>query len=161
LLEVPTYRIPAFKTIWFKTWYRLKEFVLIAWPILIIGSIVLGILQYFHLDKTINQLLSPLTLLLGLPVVVGTTLIFGILRKELSLIMLLQALGTKEVLTVMSKTQVMTFTIFVVFYIPCMATIAALWREIGLKKTLLATCFTFLIACLLGLGSRFFGLIFS
>jgi len=161
LLEVPTYRIPAFKTIWFKTWYRLKEFVLIAWPILIIGSIVLGILQYFHLDKTINQLLSPLTLLLGLPVVVGTTLIFGILRKELSLIMLLQALGTKEVLTVMSKTQVMTFTIFVVFYIPCMATIAALWREIGLKKTLLATCFTFFIACLLGLGSRFLGLIFS
>jgi len=160
LLEVPTYRIPAFKTIWVKTWYRLKEFVLIAWPILIIGSIVLGILQYFHLDKAINQLLSPLTLLLGLPIAVGTTLIFGILRKELSLIMLLQALGTKKVLTVMSKTQVMTFTIFVVFYIPCMATIAALWREIGLKKTLLAVSFSFLIACLLGMVSRFLGPLF-
>ncbi len=157
LLEVPNYRIPALRTIWFKSWYRLKEFVVIAWPILVIGSVILGILQYFHWDSIINHLLSPLTLLLGLPVAVGTTLIFGILRKELSLIMLLQALGTKEVLTVMTKTQVLTFTIFVVFYIPCMATIAALWREIGLKKTIMATVFTFGIACLLGVMTRFLG----
>jgi ferrous iron transport protein B len=116
----------------------------IAWPILIVGSVILGILQFFQLDKVINTLCLPITIPLGLPWVVGTTLIFGILRKELSLIMLLQALGTKEVLTVMTKGQILTFTIFVVFYIPCAATIAALWREFGGKKTGFAVIFSFM-----------------
>jgi ferrous iron transport protein B len=85
----------------------------------------------------INNLFSPLTSLLGLPLVVGTTLIFGVLRKELSMLMLIQALGTVNVVSVMSTTQIMTFTIFIIFYIPCVATIAVLWREIGSKRTLL------------------------
>ncbi|MDL1969580.1 MAG: ferrous iron transport protein B [Candidatus Desulfofervidaceae bacterium] len=155
LLEVPTYRIPSFKTIWFKSWYRLKEFIVIAWPILIIGSIILGILQFFHVDNIINSLCRPITAPLGLPLAVGTTLIFGILRKELSLVMLLQALGTKDVLTVMTKGQILTFTIFVVFYIPCMATIAALWEEVGARKTVFAIFFSFAIAFILAFLTRF------
>ena len=55
--------------------------------------------------------------------------------------MLTQALGTSQVLTVMTKAQVMVFTVFVTFYIPCLATIAALWKEIGKKGALLAILF--------------------
>jgi ferrous iron transport protein B len=95
-------------------------------------------MEYFGMERYVNWFLSPLTTLLGLPDAVGTTLIFGLLRKELSLIMLTQALGTTQVLTVMTKTQIMVFTIFVTFYIPCLATIAALWREIGKKGALMA-----------------------
>ena len=155
LLEVPNYHLPSYKTVWIKSWYRLKEFIVIAWPILIIGSIVLGILQFFQLDKIINTLCLPITVPLALPPEVGTTLIFGILRKELSLIMLLQALGTKDILTVMNKGQILTFTIFVVFYIPCAATIAALWREIGGKKTGLAIIFSVMIAFTVAILFRF------
>ena len=155
LLEVPNYRIPAFKTVWFKSWYRLKEFVVIAWPILIIGSIILGILQFFQIDNIINTICRPITAPLGLPLAVGTTLIFGVLRKELSLIMLLQALGTKDVLNVMTRGQILTFTIFVVFYIPCVATIAALWEEVGTRKTLFAIFFSFVIAFILAFLTRF------
>ncbi|HDD35346.1 MAG TPA: ferrous iron transport protein B [Candidatus Desulfofervidus auxilii] len=154
ILEVPKYHLPSFRSIFVKSWYRIKEFIIIAWPILIIGSIILSILQFFHLDNVINTLCSPVTFLLGLPTVVGTTLIFGILRKELSLIMLLQALGTKEVLYVMTKGQILTFTVFVIFYIPCLATIAALWREIGARKTIFAILFTTFIALLLGILTR-------
>lgn len=155
LLEVPNYHLPSYKTVWIKSWYRLKEFIVIAWPILIVGSIVLGILQFFQLDKIINTLCLPITIPLALPPEVGTTLIFGILRKELSLIMLLQALGTKDILTVMNKGQILTFTIFVVFYIPCAATIAALWREIGGKKTGLAIIFSVMIAFTVAILFRF------
>lgn len=155
LLEVPNYHLPSYKTVWIKSWYRLKEFIVIAWPILIVGSIVLGILQFFQLDKIINTLCLPITIPLALPPEVGTTLIFGILRKELSLIMLLQALGTKDILTVMNKGQILTFTIFVVFYIPCAATIAALWREIGGKKTGLAIIFSVMIAFTMAILFRF------
>ena len=154
LLEVPKYHIPSFKSIAVKSWYRLKEFIVIAWPILVVGSIILSILQFFHLDKIINTFCLPITLILGLPEVIGTTLIFGILRKELSLIMLLQALGTQELLTVMTKGQILTFTVFVVFYMPCLATIAALWQEIGAKKTIFALIFTTLIAFFFGVLTR-------
>ena len=86
---------------------------------------------------------------------VGTTLIFGILRKELSMLMLIQALGTANVISVMSTTQIMTFTIFIIFYIPCVATIAVLWREIGSKRTLFTIAFTSILAIILATITRF------
>ena len=45
----------------------------------------------------VNDLCRPFTALLGLPAAVGTTLIFGIMRKELALIMLTEALGTTQI----------------------------------------------------------------
>jgi ferrous iron transport protein B len=84
------------------------------------------------------------------------TLIFGLLRKELSMIMLTQALGTTQIIKVMTKSQILVFTIFVTFYIPCLATIAALWKEIGKKRTLLSILFTLSVAILISLATRIF-----
>lgn len=160
ILEIPAYQLPPLKNTLKKSWYRIKEFIVIAWPILIVGSAILSLMEYGKVDLYFNRFLSPLTHLLGLPVSVGTTLIFGLLRKELSLIMLTQALGTSQVLTVMTKTQIIVFTVFVTFYIPCLATIAALWREIGKKGALLAILFTLCVAIILALATRvFFGII--
>lgn len=132
---------------------------MIAWPILIAGSALLALMEYGGIERYINWAISPLTYLLGLPFSVGVTLIFGLMRKELSMIMLTQALGTTQVLTVMTKTRVMVFTVFVIFYIPCLATIAALWKEIGKKGALLAVFFTLSVAILLALMTRiFFGI---
>jgi len=155
ILEIPAYHIPSIKVALAKTWLRMKEFIFVAWPLLVVGSTVLSLLKYFKTDILINQFFSPVTLLLGLPIVVGTTLVFGILRKELSMLMLIQALGTNNVISVMSATQIMTFTIFIIFYIPCVATIAVLWKEIGSKRTMFTIVFTFLIALFLGTVTRF------
>jgi ferrous iron transport protein B len=154
ILEIPAYQWPPIRNTLKKSWYRIREFIVVAWPILIAGSALLALMEYFGVERYINWFLSPLTWLLGLPDSVGTTLIFGLLRKELSLIMLTQALGTTEVLTVMTKSQVMVFAIFVTFYIPCLATIAALWKEIGKKGALLAIFFTLSVAILLALATR-------
>lgn len=155
ILEIPSYHIPSIKVALAKTWLRMKEFIFIAWPLLIVGSTILSLLQYYKADMLINNFFSPLTSLLGLPLVVGTTLIFGILRKELSMLMLIQAIGTTDVIAVMSSTQIMTFTIFVIFYVPCVATIAVLWREIGSKKTLFTIAFTSILAVILATITRF------
>ncbi len=155
ILEIPAYHIPSIKVALAKTWLRMKEFIFIAWPLLIIGSTILSLLQYYKADMLINNFFSPLTSLLGLPLVVGTTLIFGILRKELSMLMLIQAIGTSSIATVMSATQIMTFTIFVIFYVPCVATIAVLWKEIGSKRTLFTVIFTFILAVILATITRF------
>jgi ferrous iron transport protein B len=154
VLVIPSYKIPSLKTILAKSWLRSKDFIIFAWPILIAGSLILSFAEVYNWDHAINMALSPLMKLLDLPQAVGMTLIFGILRKELSMIMLIQALGTTDVASVMSSVQIMVFTIFVVFYFPCLATLGILTREVGWKKAVAASALTFCLAIMLSLLTR-------
>jgi ferrous iron transport protein B len=158
LMEIPEYRIPSFLNVVHKSWRSLKDFMLVGWPILIGGSTVLSLLKFYGFDESVNAGLAPITGLLGLPMAVGTTLIFGIMRKELSLVMLHEALGTTQLATVLTQTQLLTFTVFVIFYIPCAATIAALSRETGWRGAFLAVFGSLALALALGLLTRFVGL---
>jgi ferrous iron transport protein B len=159
ILEMPSYHVPSLKSIVLKTWLRVKEFIYIAWPLLIGGSMVLNYLNYTGVDQYINHVLSPLTLLLGLPAAVGITLIFGILKKELTLVMLIQALGTSHILSVLTRTQILTFTVFVIFYVPCIATLGVLYKEFRFKKMILIMGITMGLATLLSLIVRMAGII--
>jgi len=160
VLVIPSYKRPELKTILAKTWLRSKDFIIFAWPILIAGSLVLSLVDVFGWDQIITALLSPLLRLLDLPAEVGMTLIFGILRKELSMIMLIQALGTTNVASVMSSTQILVFTVFVVFYFPCLATFGILGREVGWPRAIAASLLTFFLAVLLGVAARLLGPLF-
>ena len=147
ILEIPKYHLPGIKSLFNKTWFRLKEFVTVALPLLIVGSVVLEVIEYFKLDGPINSFLSPFTTgVLGLPSVIGITLIFGIMRKELALLLLFSALGTQNVSDVMSIGQILTFTTFVTFYLPCLATFAALSKELKFNKSMIITLSTIVLA---------------
>ena len=154
LMEVPAYRVPAPRVVALKTWWRLREFVVVAFPLLVVGSAVLGLIEFFGWQHVINAALSPLMAILGLPHSVGLTLIFGVLRKELSLLMLMQALGTTHVLAVMSVAQVLIFTLFVPFYLPCLATMASMVRELGWKLTIAAAGALLALALVISLLAR-------
>ncbi len=154
LMELPAFRLPAVKVVLMKTWWRLREFVLVAFPLLVAGSAVLSLIEFYGWQQVINAALSPLTALLGLPRAVGLTLIFGVLRKELSLLMLMQALGTTNVASVMSVAQILIFTLFVTFYIPCMATLASLYRELGWRLTAAAATALLVLAVAISLAAR-------
>ncbi len=154
IMEIPPYRIPTLRTLLAKTWWRMKEFVVIAWPLLIIGSAALSLAEFWKIDQLINAALSPVTAILALPAAVGTTLIFGIMRKELSMLMLMQALGTTDIATAMTPAQMMIFTMFVVFYIPCLATITVLWKELGKGRTILIATLTLVLAIVIGALTR-------
>ncbi|MBZ0181015.1 MAG: ferrous iron transport protein B [Melioribacteraceae bacterium] len=161
ILEIPKYHMPSYTTVMNKTWFRLKEFIVVAWPLLVVGSIILELITHFNWVEGINSFIAPFTSgLLGLPAAVGITLLFGIMRKELALILLFAALGTRDVLSVMTLTQVFSFTIFVTFYVPCLATIAALARELNWKNALLISVITAVIAVLLSVGLRLIGITF-
>jgi ferrous iron transport protein B len=151
VMEIPPYRIPSARTLLVKTWLRLKDFVYYAWPLLILGSMVLGLVEFFRWTSSINAILSPLTGLLGIPRVLGIPLVFGLLRKELSMLMLFQALGTENAASVLSPQQIYIFTLFVVFYIPCLGTIGALLRQVGSKRTLAVILLSLFLS--VGLGS--------
>jgi ferrous iron transport protein B len=134
ILEIPSLKVPRVGAILRKTWLQVYAFVKFAWPILIAGSLVLSLLGYFRADRWINDVLAPLVVKgLGLPHELGVTLVFGFLRKELSLIMMLQALGVdyQNLMTVISREQLVVFTVFISFFIPCLSTFAILWKEIG------------------------------
>ncbi len=154
ILEMPVYRLPTLKTVTAKAWFRIREFIFEAWPVLIIGSIVLAVMNFYSVTDYINTALQPFNWLLGLPKQVGTPLVFGIFRKELSMIMLAQAFGTTNYAAVMTTQQMIVFTVFVVFYIPCFATMISIRNELGSKAMWAITGLTVLVATLAALLVR-------
>jgi ferrous iron transport protein B len=151
IMEMNDYRIPHMKTVAKQTWFRLREFIVMAFPLIIAGSFVIKIAEIANLLEPIASIFSPVTVTwLGLPAVTGIALIFGVLRKELTLVMLATLLGTTNFALVMTEAQMIVFTLVVMLYIPCVATIGALVKEFGWKKALLITVFEIALALLLG-----------
>jgi ferrous iron transport protein B len=106
----------------------------IVMPLLVGGSVVLALLGHFGADAVINTLLTPLTSWwLGLPLVLGLPLLFGVLRKELSLLMIFQALGTPNLEAVLQPVQIITLLVFITFYVPCISTFAVMLRTLGAR----------------------------
>jgi ferrous iron transport protein B len=132
IMEVPPLRRPYPRIVIRKVWMRLREFVVVAWPVLIVSSIVLSMVSFAGMDGAINRFLSPLTTTwLHLPAAVGIPLFLGLFRKELTLVMLGVALGTDAISTVLSHGQILVLVVFTMLYVPCVATLAAQFREGG------------------------------
>ncbi len=154
ILEMPVYRVPTLRTVANKAWWRIREFIVEAWPLLIVGSVTLSVLSFINATVVFNALLRPLSWLLGLPGEVGIPLIFGVLRKELSLVMLGQALGSMTFSQVLTPVQMITYAVFVVFYVPCLATMLVIRKEMGTKAMWAVIGMTTLIATLASLLAR-------
>jgi ferrous iron transport protein B len=133
--EIPSFAWPKIDSLLRKTWERTRDILTIVTPLLVAGSVVLALLVHVHADVVINTLLSPITSWwLGLPIVLGVPILFGILRKELSLLMIYQALGTMDISLYMDRVQITTFLMFLTFYIPCVSTFAVMLKTIGRKE---------------------------
>ncbi|MGQ9625157.1 MAG: ferrous iron transport protein B [Candidatus Bathycorpusculaceae bacterium] len=152
IMEMPPYKKPSIKNIALKTWSRTRDFVYIAFPMIVAGSTLLVALDVSGFMNHIVAGSSPLISdWLGLPAVAGIPLIFGILRKELTLILLENALLQQGMaLTDLNAIQMIVFSLVVMIYIPCIATIAALNREFGWKKALAITLIEVSLALLIG-----------
>jgi ferrous iron transport protein B len=70
--------------------------------------------------------------------------------------MMLQALGVEytNLLTVISREQILVFTVFVSFFIPCLSTFAILWKETGKKVAFLSVGLSIGVALLVSLMVR-------
>jgi len=147
IMAMPDYKCPNLKTVFLQTWLRLKEFIIIAGPFVVISGILISWAHLAGWLSAITDILKPITVnWLGLPAATGILLIFGILRKELILLMLATLLGTTHFTDVLTPIQMITLAIVSMFYIPCVALIAALWKEFGWKKTLVITLFKIIFA---------------
>ncbi len=151
IMEMPRYRKPVMKIILKQTWIRLKDFVYFAFPIIIVANVVMEIFSIFNWIKPVANFLKPvMTNFLGLPPLAGITFLFGILRKELTLVMLSTLYHTTNFAKVLTPRQIFIFGFVTMIYIPCVATIAALKREFGWKRATAVTVGEFIGAIVLG-----------
>ena len=162
IMEMPEYRLPIPKNILMQAWKELRSFVFMAFPIIIGATFLIKLVEVAGWLGPISQALSPITVLwLGLPAIVGITLIFGMLRKELALIMLAALLGTQVFSDVLTPVQMITFAIVTMFYVPCAATVAVLNKEHGWKVALGISIFEIIFAIVLaGVVARLLTLFF-
>ncbi|HSN40495.1 MAG TPA: nucleoside recognition domain-containing protein, partial [Burkholderiales bacterium] len=149
ILEIPRYALPKWRALLAETWARTSDVLTIVTPLLIGGSVVLALLHHIGADSAINTLLTPVTSWwMGLPLVLGVPILFGILRKELSLLMIYQALGTFDIGALLNWTQIMTLLLFLTFYIPCISTFAVMLKTIGRRDALLSATLSVGVALL-------------
>ena len=150
IMEMPRFRKPVFKVIFRQTWVRLKEFFYFAMPIIITANVVMEGLILLKFIGPVSTALSPVSTFLGLPPLATITLLFGVLRKELTLIMLATFYQTTNFAKVLTPQQIFIFGFVTMIYIPCVATIAALKREFGNFTAFLVSIGEFIGALLIG-----------
>ena len=156
--EIPAFAVPRWRPLLVETWVRTRDILTIVTPLLVGGSVVLALLGHVGADRWVNTLLTPVTVWwLGLPLALGVPLLFGVLRKELSLLMLFQALGTQDIGTLLDAAQIVTLLLFLSFYVPCVSTFAVMLKTIGRRDALLSVAISvgaaLLIAGAVRLGS--------
>ena len=156
ILEIPEYAAPRWGRLARETWLRTRDILTIVTPLLVGGSVVLALLGHWGADRWINLALAPVThWWLGLPAVLGVPLLFGVLRKELSLAMIYTALGGFAVDAYLSSTQIFTFLVFLTLYVPCISTFAVMTRTIGRRHALAAVAVSVAVALVVSGVLRF------
>lgn len=149
--ELPDLQRPKLRNILLKMWLRTKDFFIIAVPLLIIGSIIVELLIHYNLLDGIVGPMSWLTTgILGLPAVVIIAFLVGIVRKEMAYGMLLILAGSVPITEFMTPDQFVVFGVVMAIYMPCLATIAAMWKELGGKSTAVVGLSSIVVAVIIG-----------
>ncbi len=143
VVEIPPYRMPSVRGIFFKLWFRIKGFLIEAIPMVLAGVLVANLISGSAFMDTVSAFLSPLFRgVLGLPPETAGPIILGFLRKDVAVGMLLPMRLNPGQMVVAVVTLAMTF--------PCIATFIVLWRELGLKDMLRSVGIMLLAALVAG-----------
>ncbi|MFA4861209.1 ferrous iron transport protein B [Methanoregula sp.] len=160
IMEMPDYHVPSVPIVLGQTWQRTKSLIWIVLPAYIIGSIAITAAFAAGFLEPINTILSPITvILLGLPVMTGVVFVFGIIRKEMTILALAALFGTTVFSTIMTPVQLIVFGLVAMLYAPCISTILALAKEFSWKQALAITALETALAIAFGaIAFRLLGL---
>jgi len=143
LIEIPPYRMPAWRTTLQKLWMRAYGFLAEAVPIILGAILVINVLYILGIFETIADFTAPVvTGLLGLPKEAVTALVIGFLRKDVAVGMLAPLALTAG--------QLVIGTVVLAMFFPCIATFVVLLRELGVGNMLKS--FAVMIAAALTTG---------
>jgi ferrous iron transport protein B len=135
-IELPDLALPRPKNVLLKTYLRSRDFFVIAFPLLLVGSIALELLMVFNILGALVSPLSPLTVLfLGLPALTIIPLFFGVLRREMTVQLLFVLVGTANLSLFFTPAQFFIFALIMATYAPCLGVLAVLRREFGWRDS--------------------------
>lgn len=150
-MQIPDLLVPSLKNVLSKTYLRAKDFFIVAFPLLLVGSIVLEFLLQYHVLDLLVGPLSPLTVwFLGLPALSIIALIFGVLRRELTVQLLFILFGTADLALFFTPDQFFIFALIMATYAPCLGVLAALVGEFGAKDSMKVFLASLTISLLMG-----------
>lgn len=151
VLEMAPLRKPRAVQTLKRAWLHMKEFLFIAMPLLLVSSVFLGMLDYLGILAEFQRIFAPfMEQILGLPDYASTALIFGIFRKEMAFETLAVLAGTADLGAVMAASQLYIFAVVSVLFVPCVSTIAVLYKEMGLKIAALVSIYTLSLGMVFG-----------
>lgn len=151
IMEMAPLRWPQPQNVVTKAWGRMQEFFFIAMPMLLVGSVVLGLLDYVGVTDAYQTFIAPFSEgVLGLPGYAASALIFGILRKEMAFETLVILAKTPDLPAVLSPLQLYIFAVVSVLFVPCVSTIAVLVKEMGYRVTIAVTAYTVTLGIVVG-----------
>ncbi|WP_079507842.1 ferrous iron transport protein B [Mesobacillus jeotgali] len=172
VIELPPYRMPQAKALWRSTWDKGKGFVRKAGTFIFAGSVLIWLLAYagpeganVSMDDSYLALLGGIFAPLFAPIGFGTwqasaSLITGFLAKEaiistMNIIYFVPDEASLQGLLAAYYTPLAaySFMVFILLYIPCLATTATIYKETGSKRwTAFSIAYALVIAYLLSLA---------
>ena len=165
VMELPNYRLPTGKNVMMLMWDKAKDFLQRAFTIIFVGTVIIWALKNydFSLNIVSDPSMSILAIIAGriAPIFipqgfadwrVSTALISGFLAKE-SVVSILSVLygSTQGLIESLSIAQAYSLLSFCLLYTPCVAAIAAVKREDGIKGAAELMIFQCAIAWLVSL----------
>lgn len=156
ILEIPPMRRPQISNVCIKTLARLEWYLKEVIPLFIVGTGILFLLDKLRLLGRIAKLGEPLvTGWLGLPAETSNAFLIGFLRRDFGAVYLLDAAtGPHPLLT---PHQVLVAMITITLFMPCIATLFMISRELGRKTAFWITLFIFPFAFFVGGLVNYFG----
>ena len=147
VMELPNYRLPGAKNVVQLLWDKAKDFIQRAFTVIFIATIIIWFLQSFdpHLNMVSDSKDSILAIIAGFiaPVFaplgfgdwrISTALISGFMAKE-SVVSTVTVLfgSTQALLNTITPLGAISVLVFCLLYTPCVAAIASIKRELGIK----------------------------
>lgn len=145
VMELPNYRLPSAKNVLRLLWDKAKDFLQRAFSVIFAATIVVWFLKSFDLNlrmvedssKSMLAAVAGLTAPVLRPLGLGdwricTALISGFMAKE-SVVSTLGVLYNGNVAAAMPTAAAASLLVFSLLYTPCVAAIASVKRELGVK----------------------------
>ena len=143
IVEIPPYRLPSAKAWRSKLWFRIKDFLYEATPLVLGGILLVNFLEAVGVMDGAARSLSPVfERFLGLPAAAAVPVVVGLFRKDIAMGLLIP-LG-------LTAHQTLVAVIVLAMTFPCIATFVVMWKELGIKKMLLSTVIMISAAMLTG-----------
>jgi len=148
IMEIPPYRLPAFKVMLRNLGTRLLGFLTDAFPYVLGGILFINVLTLLGVMDFLGNLARPLiTGVFGLPAEAVASYVVGIIRKDAA-VALLEPLQ-------LNGAQMITGVTTLIIYFPCMATFVVMLKELGLADTVKSFLIMVVITLATGAYLRF------